>query len=285
MGRQIEDMKLRRWDIWFEDRCGKHVEGTKVSLNLACFFRCSVAFLLVILFISGCAERRVYKPQPRVVAKQLRHLGFAIQAGAFTHIENAAQLTDQLKERGLDATYFVARTGLYKVRFGNYPSKILAREKAESIMSLGIIDEYYIVNPDEYSIAKQQTHGNSYIRQELLKTAQSFIGLPYLWAGSSLDKGFDCSGLAMTVYRLNGLELPRSSQEQFGLGTPVEQGDLLVGDLVFFATTGRDKVTHVGIYVGEDRFIHAPGKGKNIRIDYLGRSYYTKRYLGGRTYL
>jgi cell wall-associated NlpC family hydrolase len=285
MGRQIEEMKLGRRDMWFEDRYGKHEEGTKVGLKLTCFFRYSVVFLLVALIIAGCAEQRIYKPHPRVVAKQLRHLGFTIQVGAFSHIENAAQLTDQLRERGLDATYFVARTGLYKVRFGNYPSKILAREKAESIMSLGIIDEYYIISPDEYTIAKQQTHGNSYIRQELLKTAQSFVGLPYLWAGSSLDKGFDCSGLAMTVYRLNGLELPRSSQEQFELGAPVERSDLLVGDLVFFATSGRDKVTHVGIYVGEDRFIHAPGKGKNIRIDNLGRNYYTKRYLGGRTYL
>lgn len=269
----------------FEDHCGKRVEGTKVSLKLTCFLRCSVAFLLVIFFIAGCAERRVYKPQPRVVAKQLRHLGFTIQVGAFSHIENAARLTDQLKDRGLDATYFVARTGLYKVRFGNYPSKIIAREKAENIVSSGIIDEYYIISPDEYTIAKQQTHGNAYIREELLKTAESFVGLPYLWAGSSLDKGFDCSGLAMTVYRLNGLDLPRSSQEQFEAGAPVDRADLLKGDLVFFATTGKDKVTHVGIYIGEDCFIHAPGKGKNIRMDYLGRSYYKKRYLGGRTYL
>jgi len=278
-------MKLSQWDIWFEDRCGKCAEGTKVSLDLTCFLRCSVAFLLVILFIAGCAERRVYKPQPRLVAKQIRHLGFTIQVGAFSHIENAAQLTDLLRERGLDATYFVARTGLYKVRFGNYPSKIIAREKAESIMSLGIIDEFYIVSPDEYAVAKQQAHGNTYMREELIKTANSFVGLPYLWAGSSSDTGFDCSGLAMTVYQLNGFDLPRSSQQQFEAGTPVERSDLLEGDLVFFATTGRDKVSHVGIYIGEDRFIHAPGKGKNIRMDYLGRSYYKKRYLGGRTYL
>jgi cell wall-associated NlpC family hydrolase len=171
------------------------------------------------------------------------------------------------------------------VRFGNYPSKIIAREKAESIVSSGIIDDYYIISPEEYTIAKQQTHGNDYIREELIKTAQSFVGLPYLWAGSSLDKGFDCSGLAMTVYRLNGLDLPRSSQEQFDVGTPIERNDLLEGDLVFFATTNSDKVTHVGIYIGEGRFIHAPGKGKNIRVDYIERSYYKKRYLGGRAYL
>jgi hypothetical protein len=285
MGQQIEGMKLRQWDIWFKGRCGKRVEGTQDCLKLTCIFKVSVTFFLIISFIAGCAERRVYRPQPMIAAKQIGHMGFVIQVGAFSDVENAARLTDLLRDQGLDATYFVARMGLYKVRFGNYPSKIIAREKAESIMSSGIIDEFYIVSPDEYAVAKQQTYGNAYIREELLKTAKSFVGLPYLWAGSSLDAGFDCSGLAMTVYRLNGLDLPRSSQEQFEVGTPIERNELLVGDLVFFATTGRDKVTHVGIYIGEGRFIHAPGKGKNIREDSLWRSYYKKRYLGGRAYL
>jgi hypothetical protein len=261
------------------------MDRTKDCLKPANIFKVSVVFFLIISFIMGCAERHVYRPQQRIVAKQLSHIGFSIQVGAFSHVENAARLTEVLRDRGLDATYFAARVGLYKVRFGNYPSKIIAREKAESIVSAGIIDEFYIVSPDEYTVAKQQTHGNTYMREELIKTANSFVGLPYLWAGSSPDRGFDCSGLAMTVYRLNGLDLPRSSQELFEEGTPVDRSELLEGDLVFFATTGRDKVTHVGIYIGEGRFIHAPGKGKNIRIDSLWRSYYKKRYLGGRAYL
>jgi cell wall-associated NlpC family hydrolase len=162
---------------------------------------------------------------------------------------------------------------------------MIAREKAENLKSSGVIDEYHIVTPDEYAIAKQQTRGNIYIREELIKTAQNYIAVPYLWGGSSSDAGFDCSGLAMTVYQLNGLDLPRSSKEQYEAGTPVERDSLLKGDLVFFATSGKDKVTHVGIYVGEGRFIHAPGRGKNIRVDFLSRSYYKKRYLGGRAYL
>jgi cell wall-associated NlpC family hydrolase len=124
-----------------------------------------------------------------------------------------------------------------------------------------------------------------YIRGEIVKSAQSFIDVPYLWGGSSSDSGFDCSGLAMTVYQLNGLNLPRSSREQYEAGAPVEQNDLLRGDLVFFSTAGGEKVTHVGIYTGEGRFIHAPGRGKKIRVDSLWRSYYKKRYLGGRAYL
>jgi cell wall-associated NlpC family hydrolase len=89
----------------------------------------------------------------------------------------------------------------------------------------------------------------------------------------------------MTVYQLNGLDLPRSTREQYETGTPVERNDLLKGDLVFFTTSGKGKVAHVGVYVGDGRFIHAPGRGKNIRVDYLSRSYYKKRYLGGRTYI
>ncbi|MCX5846872.1 MAG: NlpC/P60 family protein [Deltaproteobacteria bacterium] len=250
-----------------------------------CFLKVSIAFFLVVSLVTGCAERRAYSPPAKVVEKKLAHMGYTIQVGAFSHVENAVRLTDRLRDRGFKATYFAARVGLYKVSFGNYPSKMIAREKAENLKLSGVIDEYHIVTPDEYAIAKQQTHGNIYIREELIKTAQKFIAVPYLWGGSSSDAGFDCSGLAMTVYQLNGLDLPRSSKDQYEAGTPVERDSLLKGDLVFFATSGRDKVTHVGIYVGEGRFIHAPGRGKNIRVDPLSRSYYKKRYIGGRAYL
>lgn len=261
------------------------MKGTEGFFSMNCFLKVSIAFFLVVLLITGCAERRAYRPPPKVVEKKLAHMGYTIQVGAFSHVENAVRLSDLLRDRGLEATYFAARVGLYKVSFGNYPSKMIAREKAENLKSSGVIDEYHIVTPDEYAIAKQQTHGNIYIREELIKTAQKFIAVPYLWGGSSSDAGFDCSGLAMTVYQLNGLDLPRSSKEQYEAGTPVERDSLLKGDLVFFATSGRDKVTHVGIYVGKGRFIHAPGRGKNIRVDSLSRSYYKKRYLGGREYL
>jgi cell wall-associated NlpC family hydrolase len=261
------------------------VRGTEINLTLRCFLKVTVALFLIILLFPGCARRPAYSSRPTTIEKPLALLGYTIQVGAFSDVENAARLTDQLQARGLDATYFVARAGLYKVRFGNYPSKASARQKAESLKSSGAIDEFYIVNPDEYAVAKQQKYGDMYIRGELIKTAESFVGIPYLWGGSSPNTGFDCSGLSMTVYHLNGLDLPRSTKEQYETGAPVDRNDLLKGDLVFFATSGKDKVAHVGVYVGEDRFIHAPGRGKNIRVDNLSRSYYKKRYLGGRTYI
>jgi cell wall-associated NlpC family hydrolase len=261
------------------------VKGIETICRRQLFLNVTTLLFLIVAFFAGCAEKRVYRPPAKVIEKRLAHMGYTIQVGAFSNVENAARLTDLLKDRGLEAFYYVAREGLYKVRFGNYSSKVMARESAENLRSSGVINEYYIVSPDEYAVAKQHSHGNMYIRGEIVKTARSFIDVPYLWGGSSSDSGFDCSGLAMTVYQLNGLNLPRSSREQYEAGAPVEQNDLLRGDLVFFSTAGGEKVTHVGIYTGEGRFIHAPGRGKKIRVDSLWRSYYKKRYLGGRAYL
>jgi len=262
-----------------------HTVQNRNVLRLRCVTEGVGTLFVIILVLAGCAGQRAYSSRPKVIETPLARMAYTIQAGAFADVANAARLTDQLQARGLDATYFVARAGLYKVRFGNFPSKDVARQKAESLKSAGVIDEFYIVNPDEYAVARQHKYGDTYIREELMKTAESFVGVPYLWGGSSPNSGFDCSGLSMTVYQLNGLDLPRSSKEQYEAGTPVERKDLLKGDLVFFATSGKGKVAHVGIYVGEGRFIHAPGRGKNIRVDYLSRSYYKKRYIGGRTYI
>jgi len=248
---------------------------------------CLLLFFTMAVLIAGCETKRVYRPRPetKVSEKRISRMGYTIQVGAFSQAENAARLTEVLKDRGLEATYFVARAGLYKVRFGDFSSKSSARERAEYLRSTGVIDEYYIVSPEEYAIARKQKYGDMYVRDELVKTAGSFIGVPYLWGGSSPDAGFDCSGLAMTVYQLNGLSLPRSSKEQYDAGNPVERRLLLKGDLVFFSTSGGNKVSHVGIYMGEGRFVHAPGRGKKIRVDSMSRKYFSRRYVGGRSYL
>jgi cell wall-associated NlpC family hydrolase len=89
----------------------------------------------------------------------------------------------------------------------------------------------------------------------------------------------------MTVYQLNGLNLPRTSGEQFEDGEPTSRQALQKGDLVFFATAGRGKVSHVGVYIGAGQFIHAPRRGRHITVDSLTSAYYGKRFLGGRSYL
>lgn len=212
-------------------------------------------------------------------------MGFTIQAGAFSRVENAARLTEELQAKGLPATYFVAKRGLYKVRFGNYPTREKARAGAEALRAAGVIAEFYIVRPEQYPLANLDKRGEAYLREEITRTARSYLGIPYLWGGTSPETGFDCSGLTMAVYQLNGLEIPRSSQEQFEMGEPVERASLAKGDLLFFAAEGGEKVSHVGIYAGGDLFIHAPGKGKRIRTDSLAKGHFSRTFLGGRTYL
>jgi cell wall-associated NlpC family hydrolase len=244
--------------------------------------------VLTTLAAVGCGShkmREIPLPQKRASEKrELPRLGYTIQVGAFANSINAANLTRRLQENGLDSTYFVARRGLYKVRFGNFVSRKQALDRADELKQRGIIEEYYIVSPEQYNIAYRDKRGDLYIRNELVSTARSFIGVPYLWGGSSADTGFDCSGLTMTVYNLNGMVLPRNSREQFSLGNDVDISSLQKGDLVFFAKIDG-KVSHVGIYIGDDKFIHAPGSGKKIRIDSLEMNYYRRAFIGAKSYL
>jgi cell wall-associated NlpC family hydrolase len=105
--------------------------------------------------------------------------------------------------------------------------------------------------------------------------AKKFIGTPYVYGGSS-PGGFDCSGFTSYVYRHFGVALPRTSYSQIGAGTRVARGSLRPGDLVFF-----DGLGHVGLYIGNGRFIHAPHTGTRVRIETLA-GWYSARFSGAR---
>ncbi|MFY9396827.1 MAG: NlpC/P60 family protein [Desulfomonilia bacterium] len=240
--------------------------------------------LFMLLLLAGCSRHAVVhqvSPDPFTA----RSMGYSIQAGAFSQVENAARLTRALEERGIDAFYFPHGSGLFKVRFGNYASRSEAEAAARRLLDTGIIDAYLIVGPWEYVSARGARNRSVSIRDDLAQTAQSFIGIPYRWGSSIPEKGLDCSGLVLAVYELNGLSLPRTSREQFVAGKPIHRERLERGDLVFFATGARHRVSHVGIYIGNDRFIHAPATGSTIRAESLSSGYFQERYLGARTYL
>lgn len=250
----------------------------------------------ILLLLGGCAGENISVPPAPHVApeerpeatspkRELPRMGYSIQAGAFSNLDNAILLAESLERRGLNAYYFRHKTGIFKVRFGDFPSEKAARSEADRLHTSGIIHKYYIVSPDDYALAKERVYGGGHLRNKIVETAKSFIGLPYRWGGSSADDGFDCSGLAMVVYRLNGLKLPRSSRQQYRAGNPVGRSKLERGDLVFFATSGGRRVSHVGVYSDNNRFVHAPGKGKTIRVNSLSDRYYATRYVGARTYL
>ena len=215
---------------------------------------------------------------------QLRRMGYAVQVGAFAVLENAVGVEASLARQGIDAYYFRDESGLYKVQFGNHATYEAARSQAQQFQQQNLIDSFFIVVPDQYSIARIQRSGRGDVREELVRTARRFLGVPYRWGGE--DKGgFDCSGLTMVSYRLNGLDLPRNSRAQFDAGRAVARQSLQPGDLVFFATQGGRRVTHVGLYVGNGDFIHAPRAGQTVRIASLTNSYFNNTYVGARTYL
>ncbi|MEW6668634.1 MAG: NlpC/P60 family protein [Thermodesulfobacteriota bacterium] len=247
--------------------------------------RTTLVLLALLLLAAGCAAKPPSREKPVPARKELVRTGFSIQAGAFSNVQNAMRLTETLERQGLCAYYFRHISGLFKVRFGDYATEREARAQAESLVKAGIIEEFYITNPGEYAIARLKADGVMGLRKEIVATAEGFIGIPYQWGGTSPGKGFDCSGLTMAVYQMNGLNLPRTSGDQFASGNPVNRSDMVKGDLVFFAITAKQKPTHVGLYTGDGRFIHAPGRGKAIRADSLSDSYFASHFLGARTYL
>lgn len=108
------------------------------------------------------------------------------------------------------------------------------------------------------------------------------LGKPYQWGGSSPRAGFDCSGLAHYAWQqAAGIKLPRTARQMSRAGSKIAKKRLIPGDLVFF-NTQRRRYSHVGIYVGGGRFVHAPSKGKKIRLAKLSNPYWTKRYNGAR---
>ena len=127
--------------------------------------------------------------------------------------------------------------------------------------------------PREKVILLDQLLADTYLsRENLVTTAESFMGIPYLWGGTS-SKGFDCSGFVKTVYFLSGIILSRDASQQFQSGTRIRRAafpdSLRNGDLLFFGSSrhGRPRATHVGIYIGDTEFIHASGMVKINSLD------------------
>ncbi|MEX8516976.1 MAG: C40 family peptidase [Leptothrix sp. (in: b-proteobacteria)] len=119
---------------------------------------------------------------------------------------------------------------------------------------------------------------------DLVLDAMDFLGVPYRRGGTSVETGFDCSGFTRHVFESSvGLLLPRRSSEQAGATDlqSVKRDELKPGDLVFFNTM-RKAFSHVGIYVGDGKFVHAPRTGSQVRVEDMREAYWTKRFNGAR---
>ena len=261
---------------------------------------------------------------PSLAARQvagISRLGYAIQMGAFAEVKNAERFTTRLQSKGLDAFYYRKDSGVYAVRFGDFPSKDKARAVANKLVADRLIDSYYIAPPNEIVFARPQGPGFQKPRPDEIKappeatrpdrlkpvvpadrplaktaargdkdmgaiaarTAERFVGIPYRWGGENVVDGMDCSGFVRAVYNLCGLSIPRTSRDQFKTGESVAKDGLQDGDLVFFGSS-IDSINHVGIYVGNGRFVHAPRRGEEIRVTSVDERYFEKRFVGARRY-
>lgn len=117
--------------------------------------------------------------------------------------------------------------------------------------------------------------------EDIVWAGKRWIGTPYSWGGTRMWDGTDCSGFVQTLYQSFGVELPRTAREQFGIGLYAPRTYLRPGDLVFFSTT-RPGPSHVGIYTGDGKFIHASSGTGWVTINSLHEPYYMKRYIGAR---
>ncbi len=134
---------------------------------------------------------------------------------------------------------------------------------------------YYATNNATIVIAGDINH-------PLARQALTQLGIRYRWGGKSPETGFDCSGLVLySAQQSLGLKLPPRSYEIAMFGIDVPRNNLQVGDLVFFNTLGR-RNSHVGVYLGDDQFVHSPSAGGVVIIEDMKMAYWTKRYNGAR---
>lgn len=251
----------------------------------------TVIAVLVLTVNPGCATQ--YKP-----VAGISRLGYTIQVGAFSEVKNAERLTARLQARGIEAFYFRKDNGIYVVRFGDYPARDKAKSAGQKLVSEKFVDSFFVASPDavfskaakadlprtsEQPALQKKPAASGDMGAIAARTAERFVGIPYRWGGENVVDGMDCSGFVRAVYNLCGVNIPRTSAEQFRTGDKVGSDELADGDLVFFGASA-DKINHVGIYVGNRRFVHAPKRGDDIRISTLDESYFAGRFIGAKRY-
>ena len=116
--------------------------------------------------------------------------------------------------------------------------------------------------------------------------AHALLGTPYKWGGTSAEQGFDCSSFLVYLFKTEAnIHIPRTTAAMHrSTAATVKRNELKPGDAVFFKGNGRGQVSHVGLYIGEGKFIHSPRAGKNVRIDSLSNNYWNKNYTGAKRF-
>lgn len=247
--------------------------------------------ILISLVFQGCAGFAAGVKESEGISR----LGYSIQVGAFKEVKNAERLTAKLQGKGIEAFYFRKDNGVYAVRFGDFPFHEAARKNARKLVADRMIDTYFIAAPQDVSLKQKEPEipkgGDKTPKTKpardmgpiAARTAERFVGIPYRWGGDNVVEGMDCSGFVRAVYNLCGVNIPRTSREQFRVGENIGKEDLSDGDLVFFGASA-EQINHVGIYVGSGRFVHAPRRGDDIKISSLDEAYFSRKFIGAKRY-
>jgi len=162
---------------------------------------------------------------------------------------------------------------------------VISFQKANALHQTGIVDSATLIKlktASDKKIADRASASRRLVNAKAVDYAKKYLGVPYKW-GASSGKAFDCSGFVVYIMKKFNVNLERTASDQFRNGIKVNRDDLQAGDLVFF-TTYKKGPSHVGMYIGDNKFIHASSGVDQVTITDLDTNYYKKRYLGARRY-
>jgi peptidoglycan endopeptidase LytE len=161
--------------------------------------------------------------------------------------------------------------------------EVMAETEADMPKTYGLVLSQADAEKEAVNIPASKDNGESRLQERLILFAKKLLNIPYRFGGNSL-LGIDCSAYVKKVYSLIGMDIPRTAREQFQEGKPVRDGELSIGDLVFFRTYASFP-SHVGIYLGNNLFIHASSHARKVTIDSLNTPFYLRRFIGAKRLL
>ena len=204
-----------------------------------------------------------------------------------------------IKRVGFAAGFFIAAVGSASAEIVTPPAPVacVASVLQDYFGATSIVDAIAVMRDDKAEVAGTDADSRdadsaeavasnavevSDPRQDLSDFAMQFVDVRYRRGGHAPSTGFDCSGFVHYVFaQVLGIDLPQNSMGQYQVGKQIARTDMMTGDLVFFKTHGKH-ISHVGIYLGEGRFIHSPTTGERVRVDNLASQYWARRFAGAR---
>jgi cell wall-associated NlpC family hydrolase len=231
-----------------------------------CWFSAWLSILLTLLVAVQGVNGGVFKTVEAYAASGL-------EAGSNGTERVAASLVADTYKKG------VGSAALREEDRQAYEMKRVVRESARGKQDA----QHYLLASRSAQLARYAQQEKAKLGQKVAQQAIKFVGTPYVWGGTN-PHGFDCSGFTQYVYSQNGVAVPRNSYEQFNVGKEIHKNELQPGDLVFF-TTYAPGPSHLGIYIGDGKFVHALNQEAGVTTSTLDADYYRDRFLGAKRVL